>query len=121
MTTESFCFWLQGYFELGGDNLSPQQVQIIKDHLALVFNKVTPKYDLGTTTTPQDQTYCGKSFPTWSGNPPIETYSGKVYSLNGGGITFDKQQALDSYNLTGDSFLINYNPPFDANQKYITC
>jgi hypothetical protein len=42
---KSFCCWLQGYFELGGENLSPQQVQIIKDHLALVFNKVTPNYN----------------------------------------------------------------------------
>lgn len=46
MDSSSFCYWLQGYFELGGENLSPQQVQVIKDHLALVFNKVTPSYDL---------------------------------------------------------------------------
>jgi hypothetical protein len=57
VTAENFVFWLNGYFELGGENLSPQQVQIIKDHLALVFNKVTPSYDLGETTIPQIQTY----------------------------------------------------------------
>ena len=61
MTAENFCYFLQGYFELGGENLSPQQVQIIKDHLALVFNKVTPSYDLGATTISQDQTYCSLS------------------------------------------------------------
>ena len=59
MTAENFAFWLQGYFELGGENLSPQQVQVIKDHLALVFNKVTPSYDLGATTIPQAQTFGG--------------------------------------------------------------
>lgn len=38
-----FCYWLKGYFELNDSNkLSPQQVQIIKDHLNLVFIKVTP-------------------------------------------------------------------------------
>ena len=43
MDTTSFCYWLQGYFELSESKmLSSRQVQIIKDHLALVFNKVTP-------------------------------------------------------------------------------
>lgn len=58
MSPENFCFWLQGYFELGGENLSPQQVQIIKDHLALVFNKVTPNYNLGSIFPPKTQDYC---------------------------------------------------------------
>ena len=41
-----FCYWLQGFFELTNNNeLSEQQIQMIKNHLALVFNKVTP--DLG--------------------------------------------------------------------------
>jgi hypothetical protein len=43
MSPESFTYWLQGYFEISdSNNLSPQQVQIIRDHLALVFEKVTP-------------------------------------------------------------------------------
>lgn len=43
MTPEQFTYWLQGYFEISDSNmLSHKQVQIIKDHLALVFNKVTP-------------------------------------------------------------------------------
>ena len=43
MDTTSFCYWLQGYFEISGSNmLSSKQAQIIKDHLDLVFNKVTP-------------------------------------------------------------------------------
>ena len=44
MTTDQFAYWLQGYFEISGSSsLSDMQVQIIKDHLALVFNKVTPE------------------------------------------------------------------------------
>lgn len=44
MTPESFAYWLQGFFELSGtDKLTEKQVQIVKDHLALVFTKVTPE------------------------------------------------------------------------------
>jgi hypothetical protein len=43
MTTEQFTIWLQGFFELSEEKkLSEKQVTIIKDHLALVFEKVTP-------------------------------------------------------------------------------
>lgn len=43
MTTEQFTYWLQGFFEVSGDKkLNEKQVTIIKDHLALVFDKVTP-------------------------------------------------------------------------------
>ncbi len=40
MTSRDFCYWLQGYFELNRENTSdcsPEQVQIIKDHLNMVF------------------------------------------------------------------------------------
>lgn len=67
MTPEQFCYWLQGYFELNEHGvehtvLTPQQVQIIKDHLKLVFNKVTQTYpslnsDYKWTQTPLDGTY----------------------------------------------------------------
>jgi hypothetical protein len=44
MNSENFAYWLQGYFELLGKDepLTKEQTQIIKDHLALVFDKVTP-------------------------------------------------------------------------------
>jgi hypothetical protein len=43
MDFEQFTYWLQGYFELTEDkDLSEKQVEIIKDHLALVFDKQTP-------------------------------------------------------------------------------
>ncbi|MDX1471902.1 MAG: hypothetical protein R3213_10430 [Flavobacteriaceae bacterium] len=42
MSPESFCYWLNGLFELSDvQELTPKQVEIIKEHLALVFNKVT--------------------------------------------------------------------------------
>lgn len=47
MTAETFAYWLKGHFELNNsDELTPQQVKIIKEHLNLVFNKVTPNIPL---------------------------------------------------------------------------
>lgn len=43
MTPEQFTYWLQGFVELTNTKtISEQQWQAIKDHLSLVFNKVTP-------------------------------------------------------------------------------
>lgn len=43
---EKFVYWLQGFFELANPRvLDNIQVKIIKDHLALVFDKATPEYD----------------------------------------------------------------------------
>ncbi len=45
MSPESFTYWLQGFLEVtGATTITPEQVQIIKDHLALVFEKKTPSY-----------------------------------------------------------------------------
>jgi hypothetical protein len=44
MTAEQFAYWLQGYAELNSAPPSAEQWQAIRDHLALVFNKVTPSY-----------------------------------------------------------------------------
>ncbi|HVH49977.1 MAG TPA: hypothetical protein VM760_08905 [Sphingomicrobium sp.] len=37
-----FAYWLQGFAELNDGEPSPEQWQSIKDHLATVFQKVTP-------------------------------------------------------------------------------
>lgn len=43
MTPEQFTYWLQGFMEVSNPSeLDARQVQIIKDHLATVFTKVTP-------------------------------------------------------------------------------
>lgn len=43
MSPEQFTYWLKGFFEISDtNNLSEKQVQIIRDHLDFVFNKVTP-------------------------------------------------------------------------------
>lgn len=49
MKAESFCYWLQGFFELAGQShpaitLSNAQVEMVKRHLALVFaHDIDPK------------------------------------------------------------------------------
>jgi len=43
MTAERFTYWLKGFFELSdAKTLDEKQVKIVKDHLDLVYNKVTP-------------------------------------------------------------------------------
>lgn len=48
MDAQSFVYWLQGAFEVGGlTTLNPTQVQVVKDHLALVLKKETPARVVG--------------------------------------------------------------------------
>jgi hypothetical protein len=42
MTPSEFTYWLQGFVELNGAPPTQEQWMVIKDHLSLVFNKVTP-------------------------------------------------------------------------------
>jgi hypothetical protein len=42
MSPENFIYWLQGFYELTPEDKLTPQMRIIKEHLALVFNKVTP-------------------------------------------------------------------------------
>jgi len=37
-----FAYWLQGFAEINGTHPTAEQWQVIKDHLATVFKKVTP-------------------------------------------------------------------------------
>lgn len=47
MTPLQFVYWLQGSFELGKlTTLDEEQVQEVKNHLALVLEKVTPQVQL---------------------------------------------------------------------------
>lgn len=43
MTPRDFCYWLQGFFEINNPmTIDPIELDIIKDHLKLVFQKETP-------------------------------------------------------------------------------
>lgn len=42
MTPEQFCYWLQGFAELSPHAPNQMQWNAVREHLATVFNKVTP-------------------------------------------------------------------------------
>lgn len=47
MESKSFCFWLQGGFELGmfKDGATAEQMEMIQKHLSLVFkHEIDPSY-----------------------------------------------------------------------------
>ena len=64
MDSKEFTYWLQGFFEISdAKKLDEKQVQIIKDHLALVFNKVTPnRNEVQKQDLPQDSINDGFEF-----------------------------------------------------------
>lgn len=56
MTSEQFAYWLQGFVELHGSEPTAEQWKQIKDHLQLVFVKVTPSVVVtGPVTTQEDR------------------------------------------------------------------
>lgn len=49
MTPRDFCYWLQGYLEISGARVLEEfEVQVIRDHLKLVFSKETPDRSIGS-------------------------------------------------------------------------
>jgi len=54
MTATQFCHWFHGFLALENPEfISATQTQIIKDHLTLVFNKVTPDRNFGQYHIPK--------------------------------------------------------------------
>ena len=49
MTSRDFAYWLMGYFEISKtEEISPDQVRMIKNHLNLVFtHEIDPSLDGG--------------------------------------------------------------------------
>lgn len=50
MKASEFCYWLQGYFEIQEHEKAPtlnvEQVQVVRNHLALVFkHEIDPSYE----------------------------------------------------------------------------
>jgi hypothetical protein len=49
MTYEQFCVWLHGYLKVSGTKtIGEKEVQVIKDHLDLFFEKKTPEREVST-------------------------------------------------------------------------
>lgn len=56
MTPEQFAYWLQGFTEISGKTPTEKEWGIIKDHLSLVFLKVTPNRNIFKGPIDWDQT-----------------------------------------------------------------
>jgi hypothetical protein len=54
MNTIDFCYWLQGHFEMNPETpLTPEQTELIKNHLHLVFkHEIDPLREAQTTAQP---------------------------------------------------------------------
>ncbi len=52
MNSIDFCYWLQGYFEVSkAEDLTPEQTEIVKSHLDLVFkHEIDPLRESETDT-----------------------------------------------------------------------
>lgn len=49
MAHEQFCIWLHGYLEISGvKTLGEKELQVVKDHLNLFFDKQTPDREFNT-------------------------------------------------------------------------
>lgn len=74
MTSRDFCYWLQGHFEVRGEPtsaLTADQVQVIRNHLSLVFkHEIDPS--IARPGTPEasalDAIHSGK----WPKMPPMD-------------------------------------------------
>ena len=56
MTSNDFAMWLNGFFELANPTtLSEVQIEIIKDHLALVIEKKTPDRFKDSIVNPKEE------------------------------------------------------------------
>lgn len=56
MTSKQFCYWLQGFMELTGEDatLTPEQMKMVREHLGLVFRKVTPPLQQARVSPPSE-------------------------------------------------------------------
>lgn len=58
MTPENFTYWLQGFAEICEQTPTKEQWEIIKEHLNLVFNKITQETPKEVVQQKKDQRYC---------------------------------------------------------------
>lgn len=74
MTSRDFCYWLQGYFEINGAihgngrSITPEEVRVIRTHLALVFkHEIDPSAGSLEHQAELDKIHTGP--PIWQPSP----------------------------------------------------
>lgn len=80
MTSRDFCFWLQGYFEISGEQtIAGNQVEVIKRHLALVFtHEIDPSMGDAAHQIDLNTVHVGSIFDQHSIGGEVQTPSGPV-------------------------------------------
>ena len=78
MTSKDFAYWLQGFFEIAEETeITPRQVEIIKNHLKLVFYyDIDKSYEVDQKTSEAMQAIHDGNHPTIS--PRRERNPGNV-------------------------------------------
>jgi len=79
MTSRDFCYWLQGFFELSGDDLyiGDREADLIKRHLNMVFiHEIDPSFP-DEQQEPLSRAHEGSAFniesnTTYSRSPMVE-------------------------------------------------
>jgi hypothetical protein len=97
VTTDQFAYWLQGFFELraadpemAGKPITPAQEKMIRDHLALVFVKMTPPFvipSLPVVPPAVDQPPVGPYYPWPPTTDPGLPFPGHEIICSGSGWT----------------------------------
>lgn len=89
MNSDQFAFWLKGFFELtNAEELTKEQVLMIRQHLDLCFNKVTPELgELKPDFSKVNQTELKRNFTPnqwdWTWRPEFApTYAPDQNDLN---------------------------------------
>lgn len=106
MTPENFTYWLQGFSEICGQTPSKEQWEIIKDHLNLVFNKVTPNRIVDSAPLGGGTKYCGLSSKTGEELPSGYLISKVLSELNAPYYSEEFPITLDSHYLKESGFII---------------
>jgi hypothetical protein len=74
MNAQDFCYWLHGFTELTrGQTPDPAQWKAIREHLDLVFKKVTPEVAVEQKITAPAGLDLGKFYRDWSKMNPDGT------------------------------------------------
>lgn len=100
MQPENFVYWLQGYFELSNATcLDEQQIDIVREHLDLVFEKKTKTvYGPGCLVCGEWVCVCDTDEPNQACNMRIEDAAGPITYAKGDDVDIgwvDKPKPLD--------------------------
>lgn len=74
MTSRDFCFWLQGFFEVGDPKtLTKEQLDLVKRHLNLVFiHEIDPSMGGKEQQNKLNEIHNGKIPPEWPDGSPMK-------------------------------------------------